>query len=152
MNSCYYLKRGETTFWGLALASTEVQQNLQGCLHREGSGRLWPRGDSHTSDPRSSTEPLDWPTFPLLTHRGCCSSYNPCWQPPQNKAIPRIYGQPGWLSSLTSPWAQGVILETQDQVLHQAPCMEPASPSAYVSASLSLSVSVMNKLIKSLKK
>ena len=38
------------------------------------------------------------------------------------------------------PSAQGVIPEFQDQVLHRAPCEEPASPSAYVSAfSLSLS-------------
>ena len=52
------------------------------------------------------------------------------------------------------PLAQVVIPEIWDQVLHQAPCMEPvphqapphmepASPSAYVSASLS--VSLMNK-------
>ena len=38
------------------------------------------------------------------------------------------------------PLAQGVILETQDQVLHRAPCMESASLSACVSASLSLCV------------
>ena len=31
------------------------------------------------------------------------------------------------------PSAQGVILESQDQVSHRAPCMEPASPSACVS-------------------
>ena len=43
------------------------------------------------------------------------------------------------------PLAQGVILESWDQVPQQAPCMEPASPSACVSASLSLSVSLMNK-------
>ena len=41
------------------------------------------------------------------------------------------------------PSAQGVILESQ--VPHQAPGMEPASLSAYVSACLSLSVSLMNK-------
>ena len=52
---------------------------------------------------------------------------------------------------LVPPSAQGVILETSDRVPRQAPCMEPASPSAYVSASLSLSlslcvcVSLMNK-------
>ena len=46
-------------------------------------------------------------------------------------------GQPEWLSGLVPPSAQGVILETQDRVLHRAPCMEPASPpSSYVSASL----------------
>ena len=39
------------------------------------------------------------------------------------------------------PSAQGMILETQDQVPRRAPCMEPASPSACVS----LSVSLMNK-------
>ena len=50
-------------------------------------------------------------------------------------------GQPRWLSGLALPSAQGVILETQDRVPLQAPCMDPASPSACVSASLSLSVS-----------
>ena len=54
-----------------------------------------------------------------------------------------ILGQPGWLSGLAPPSAQGVMLETQGQVPCQAPCMEPASPSACVSASLSLSL--MNK-------
>ena len=48
------------------------------------------------------------------------------------------------------PSAQGVILESWDQVPHRAPCMEPASPSAYVSASLC--VSFMNKYIKSFKR
>ena len=37
------------------------------------------------------------------------------------------------------PSAQGVILETQNRVLHWAPCVEPASPSACVSTSLCLS-------------
>ena len=41
------------------------------------------------------------------------------------------------------PLAQGVILESQDRVPHQAPSMEPASPSACVS--LSFSLSLMNK-------
>ena len=57
------------------------------------------------------------------------------------------FGQPGWLSDLAPPLAQGVILETQDQVPHQAPCMEPASASAstvslHLSLSLSLSLSL----------
>ena len=43
-------------------------------------------------------------------------------------------GQPGWLRGLAPPLAQGVILETGDQVPCQAPCMEPASLSACVSA------------------
>ena len=38
------------------------------------------------------------------------------------------------------PLAQGVILESWDPVPRWAPGMEPASPSAYVSASLSLSL------------
>ena len=42
-------------------------------------------------------------------------------------------GQPGWLSSLAPPSAQGLILETLDRVPRRAPCMEPASPSACVS-------------------
>ena len=46
-------------------------------------------------------------------------------------------GQPEWLSGLAPPSAQGVTLETRDRVPRQAPCMEPASPSACVSASLS---------------
>ena len=49
------------------------------------------------------------------------------------------FGQPGWLSGLAPPSAQGVILEIQDRILRRAPCMEPASPSACVSASLCVS-------------
>ena len=45
---------------------------------------------------------------------------------------------------------QAIILRSWDRVPHWASCREPASPSAYVSASLSLSL--MNKLIKYLKK
>ena len=41
------------------------------------------------------------------------------------------------------PLAQGMISASWDRVLHQAPCREPASPSACVSASLSMSL--MNK-------
>ena len=51
-------------------------------------------------------------------------------------------GQPQWRSGLALPAAQGVILETLDRVPCQALCMMPASPSACVSASLSLSVSM----------
>ena len=42
-------------------------------------------------------------------------------------------GQSWWLSGLAPPSAQGVILETRDRVPRRAPCMEPASPSAWVS-------------------
>ena len=54
-------------------------------------------------------------------------------------------GQPGGLSGLAPPSAQDLILETRDRVPRQAPCLDPASPSACVSASLSLSVCLMNK-------
>ena len=37
------------------------------------------------------------------------------------------------------PSAQSVILGSRDRVPHQAPCVEPASPSACVSASLCVS-------------
>ena len=50
------------------------------------------------------------------------------------------------------PLAQSVILESWDRVPHRAPCMGPASPSACVSASLSLSLCVsheyINKILK----
>ena len=51
-------------------------------------------------------------------------------------------GQPWWRSGLAPPAAQGMILETLDRVPRWALCMEPASPSAWVSASLSLSLCV----------
>ena len=51
-------------------------------------------------------------------------------------------GTPGCLSGLALPSAQGLILGTQDRVPRWAPCMEPAFPSAYVSARLPLSLSV----------
>ena len=60
-------------------------------------------------------------------------------------SMKRALWQPWWHSSLALPAAWGVILETRDQVPHRAPCMEPVSPSACVSASLSLSPSLMNK-------
>ena len=48
----------------------------------------------------------------------------------------RKCGQPGWFSGLVPPAAQGVILEMRDRVPPGAPGMEPASPSACVSAPL----------------
>ena len=50
-------------------------------------------------------------------------------------------GQAGWFSGLVPPSTQDLILETWDRVPCPAPFMEPASPSACVSASLSLCVS-----------
>ena len=52
-------------------------------------------------------------------------------------------GQPWWHSGLAPRAAQGMILETRDRVPCQALCMVPASPSACLSASLSLCL--MNK-------
>ena len=46
-------------------------------------------------------------------------------------------GIPGYLSGLAPAFGPGC---DWDQVSHQAPCMEPASPSACVSASLSVSL------------
>ena len=51
------------------------------------------------------------------------------------------FGQPQWCSGLAPPAAWGVILETWYRVPCQASCMEPASPSACVSA-------FMNKIFK----
>ena len=50
------------------------------------------------------------------------------------------------------PLAQGLILESRDRVPHWAPCMGPASPSACVSASFSLSPCVSHEYINKLKK
>ena len=43
------------------------------------------------------------------------------------------------------PLTQGMIPGSWDPMLHWAPCKEPASPSAYLSASLSLCLSWINK-------
>ena len=47
----------------------------------------------------------------------------------------------GWLSGWVAAFSSGRDPGIQDQVLHQAPCMEPASPSACVSASFFLCIS-----------
>ena len=61
------------------------------------------------------------------------------WKDVREAPAGKDAGSPGGLSGLAPPPAQGVILETRDRVPHRAPCMEPASPSACVSASLSVS-------------
>ena len=48
----------------------------------------------------------------------------------------------------TLPPVQGVILGSWERVPQQAPCREPASPSAYVSASLCVSHEQINKILK----
>ena len=53
----------------------------------------------------------------------------------------KLWGHLGGSVVERLPLAQGEILESQDQVPRWAPCMEPASSSACISASLSLSVS-----------
>ena len=45
-------------------------------------------------------------------------------------------GSPGGSAVWSLPLAEGVALESQDQVPHRAPCMKPASAPACVSASL----------------
>ena len=63
------------------------------------------------------------------------------WSISQEIPIAQIekYGIPGGLRGL--PSAQVVTPGSRDRVPRRAPCMEPASPSACVSTSLSLSVS-----------
>ena len=58
------------------------------------------------------------------------------WKILYSRATPVAQGQPRWCNSLAPPAAQGVNLETLDGVPRQALCMEPAFPSACVSASL----------------
>ena len=55
------------------------------------------------------------------------------------------WGSLGGLVVWRLPLAQGAILGSRDGVPRRAPGMEPASPSAYVSASLSLSLYIINK-------
>ena len=51
----------------------------------------------------------------------------------------RVLGHLGGSAVEYLPWAQGMILESQDRVPHRAPQREPASLSAYVSSSLCVS-------------
>ena len=67
------------------------------------------------------------------------------WRWETGEEVPKIpilkekQGSPGGSAGLLAlPPAQGVIPEIRDRVPHQTPCMEPASPSACVFASLSL--------------
>ena len=52
----------------------------------------------------------------------------------------KVEGSLGGAAVWRLPLARGAILETWDRIPRRAPCMESASPSACVSASLSLSV------------
>ena len=70
----------------------------------------------------------------------------------RNKIEGKRQGHLGGSVAERLPLAQDLIPDpgSLDQLPHQVPCREPASPSACVSASLS--ESLMNKYIKSLKK
>ena len=75
-------------------------------------------------------------------------SQEPTWlSQPSHVAMPGKreggWGKPRWLSSLAPAFSPSMILGSRDQVPCRAPCMEPASPSACVSASLC--VSLMNE-------
>ena len=56
-----------------------------------------------------------------------------------------VLGIPGWLSGSAPSFGPGRDPGLRDRVPHRAPCMEPASPSACVSASVCVCVSLMNK-------
>ena len=93
--------------------------------------------------PKAGAKPLRHPGIPNLHIQ--CNLYQKTMDFLQrvgtnNLKICVESGQPGWLSGLLQHSAQGLILETWDQVPHWASCMEPASPSACVSASFSLSL------------
>ena len=81
--------------------------------------------------------------------KGMAHELKEFWTPAMNlirliaKFNYKILGRLGGSAVKHLPSAQGVILKSRDRVLHQAPCREPVSPSACVSASLS--VSPMNK-------
>ena len=87
---------------------------------------IWER--KHSGMPNSFKHP-NWPLI--------------CTLPSSIKL--NFQGRPGGSAVWHLPLAQGMILGSRDRVPRQAPCMEPASPSACVSASLSFSVSLMNK-------
>ena len=63
--------------------------------------------------------------------------------PWREKCFKRGQGQPGWLSSLVPPSAQGLILETRNRVPRPAPCR--ACFSLCLCLCLFLSVSLMNE-------
>ena len=90
-------------------------------------------GGGRTRDSPLSTEP-----YVGLNHMTLRSQ-------PEQKSRVRHLGSLGGSGVELLPLALGVILGSQDRVPHRAPCMEPVSLSAYVSASISLSISLVNK-------
>ena len=55
------------------------------------------------------------------------------------------FDRPGWLRGWVSAFSPRRDPRIQDWVLHRAPCMEPASPSAWVFAPLFVCLSWINK-------
>ena len=78
--------------------------------------------------------------------------YTICWQIELQLKNIQKRGSLGGAAFWRLPLAQGAILETWDRIPRWSPCMEPASPSAYVSASLFLSLSLCVTIINKLKK
>ena len=69
---------------------------------------------------------------------------------PQGRCCVRIAqrGHPGGAPRFIATFSPGRDPGDRDGVPRQAPCMEPASPSACVSASLSVCLSRINKILK----
>ena len=85
--------------------------------------------------------PISLSNFSLVNQRASCTlrSYTHSQKVEKNAYFNTLFlGRLGGSAVDHLPLAQGVILESRDQVPHWAPCMGPASP-AYVSASLCVS-------------
>ena len=121
-----------------------VQGKGQRKRERESSGLHAPM----SMEPDTELNLMTLRSQPELKSRIRCLTVRNCQM---FKYLKIILRQPWWLSGLAPPSAQGLILETWDRVPPQAPCMEPASPSACVSASLSLSLSLSVTIINKLK-
>ena len=103
-------------------------------------GRNQPLGDSSQSFSKSlvtSLPTLSLPscnTLPLKQNWVLFCLHGWCLR----ELIP---GMPGWLSGWALAFGSGHHPRIRGRVPHQAPCREPATPSAYVSASFSVCVS-----------
>ena len=70
--------------------------------------------------------------------------YTTLWLPFSKNFFKKgTFGIPGWRSGLAPAFGPG--RDSGDPGSNPTPGMEPASPSAYVSASVSLSVTIINK-------
>ena len=106
---------------------------------------LYPRTLGSQPEPKTDAQPLSHPGIPSLPFFLPSSLL---WGLPP-LGVPAIESTTlGCLSGSAVehlPLAQGVIPGSWDRVPHRAPCVGSASPSAYVSASLSLCVTIINK-------